>query len=72
MTASVSEQQLAALRAAAHKAAAHPLLPREARDAIALMVAVIGDLSTQIDWLRRDLASAVSGGPIAKSASSPH
>lgn len=57
-TPSTLEQKLAALRAAAAKATAHPLMPREAKDAIALLVSVVGELAQQVDWLRRDLASA--------------
>ncbi len=43
------------LRIAAAKACTHPVMPAEARQAIAQLVAVVDELATAIDFLRVDV-----------------
>jgi hypothetical protein len=72
MTATVAEKQPAALRGETEQGVAQRLILGGARKAVALLIAVIGDLSQQLDGLLRELASTAITMIGKDSSSSSH
>jgi hypothetical protein len=68
----VAERQLVELRKGVQRASAHPLIPADARTAIANLLGVVEALAFAIDSLRADLARLRCRDSDPSSSSAPH